>query len=108
VIAVAPEFARLAAMVSRSTIDHLGNAVGLLAGVPFQGIYSSEWAPVQLLGQQAGAVQTSIQVLDSVVPAMWSGVSLQITEGAGVGSYTITQAHPDGSGLTKLFLELAP
>ncbi len=105
---MAPEFARLAAMVADSNIRHLSNAVGQIGGVAFQGIYRREWAPMAMLGQQVGGETFSVDVLDAVVPAAWSECPLTITEGHGVGAYRVMQAHPDGLGLTRLFLEVAP
>lgn len=86
--------------------QRLSNAAGTLAGAPISGMFDGPYA-AGVGGAIAGALP-QLALATSLVPAAWEGEALHITEGQGIGSYTIRNHQPDGLGMSILELELAP
>lgn len=79
-----------------------------VGGVPNVGvIFDNAYAQsgVGFIGMASS--QPAITLPDAAVPAQPVGATVLITQGPGLGSYVVASSEPDGTGITKLFLELA-
>lgn len=95
-------FSDLESRLNSSVLKHLANASGLCNGVTIPGILKREYIE-SLTGVGMSGVFPTFKVASGQVPASPRGKQITIND----TSYKISEAHPDGSGLTQLVLELA-
>ena len=76
---------------------------GTLAGQPVRVIYDSPFIFEPLGGNGIGATSPQATIKSSSVPASVFGAALVIPQ----GSFTVREAQPDGTGITRLQLTAA-
>lgn len=76
---------------------------GTLAGQPVRGIYDAPFAVESMGAAGVLATEPSFRLASSSVPGNIFGAALVIPQ----GSFTVREAHPDGTGLTTLLLSKA-
>lgn len=95
-------FANLEAAANANVLNHLANVQVLIQGVTVPGIFKNP-ASVAALGMGAADSSPTVAVASSAVMPEPVGKVIEI---AGV-PYAIADTAPDGTGLTKLFVERA-
>ena len=96
-------FASLEARANAAVMRTLSNATASVGGgEPVPGIFESSYA-VGTVGLGMAGTQPSFTTAAHFVPSAPEGTSLD----CGGVSYVIAAAEPDGSGMTRLILELA-
>lgn len=97
-------FAALEARVNAAICGQLANVNATLNGVAVQGILDAGYEDPTLAG--FGAVGSSPQytLASASVPAHPEGMALVIASGPAAGTYKVSQAYPDATGLTVLHL----
>lgn len=89
--------------------DNVGVSVATVGGVAGVGVhFDNAYAlgNVGLLGMASS--QPAITLPTAQVPADPVSTSVVITAGEGAGSYTVAEHQPDGTGISRLVLEVAP
>ncbi len=76
---------------------------GTLAGQPVRGIYDAPFTVAALGGAGMLATEPTYRLASASVPANVFNAALVIPQ----GSFTVREAHPDGTGLTTLVLSKA-
>ena len=76
---------------------------GTLAGQPVRGIYDAPFIVEPMGAAGMLAAEPSFRLASSSVPGSVFGAALVIPQ----GSFTVREAHPDGTGLTTLVLSKA-
>lgn len=86
-----------------STAEFADNAT--LNGAGVSGIFDNGYdqASAGLSGMSSS--QPMFTLPASSVPAGVVGKALAVLTGVGVGNYQVVESHPDGTGMTILFLE---
>ncbi len=75
-----------------------------LGGKPVAGVLESGFEDATLAGFGVAGTSPRFTLSASSVPAKPEGLSLVVTSGNGAGSYRVTNAYPDGTGLVTLHL----
>lgn len=96
----AAPFAAQQQRVNAAVIKHLANCSGLLDGVAVVGILSAGYS--QVLGGMA-TTQPHL-VVDGTVAASVTQDSIFVADGG--ATYRVSNFEPDGTGLTRLMLEM--
>ena len=98
-------FAALEQRTNAAGFRHVSNASGTLAGAPVSGVYDAPYA-TGVDGGIAGA-HPQFALSTGSVPPSWEGEALHITEGQGIGHYTVLSHEPDGTGWSVLILQVS-
>lgn len=78
----------------------------LLDGQPVQGLYDSAYTVGLQDGPGMAGELPQYTLPTASVPDDWEGKPLVITQGMGVGNYTVRGHMPDGLGISVLSLEM--
>ena len=96
-------FAALQTRLNAAVLARLANAYATLGGASVAGIYDSPYAR-QTAGEYGMAsTQPTLTVSSADAGSTPAGLAVVVNSLA----YTVTHAEPDGSGLTRLYLERA-
>ncbi len=88
--------------------DHVGVSIATVGGVAGLGVqFDNGYAlgNVGMLGMASS--QPAIVLPTAQVPVEPEGTAVVITAGQGVGSYLVAAHEPDGSGISRLVLEVS-
>lgn len=88
--------------------DNVGVSIATVGGVAGLGVqFDNGYAlgNVGLMGMASS--QPAIVLPTAQVPAEPVATSVVITAGEGTGSYTVAEHQPDGTGISRLVLEVA-
>lgn len=99
-----PRFAALENRLNQAVVAHMVNAEAVLDGNALNVIFDNSFAlgNVGVLGMASS--QPSITLQTSDVPATPVGSAVTV----GVTAYLVAAHEPDGTGMSRLVLELAP
>lgn len=75
-----------------------------LAGEQVRGVLESGFEEATLAGFGVAGTSPRFTLAASSVPAKAEGLPLIVTSGVGAGSYRVTNAYPDGTGMVTLHL----
>ena len=88
------------------SIDEFADSA-TLGGRPVAGVLESGFEEATLAGFGVAGSSPRFTLAVASVPGEAEGLTLVVTTGLGAGSYRVTNAYPDGSGLTTLHLRPA-
>lgn len=94
-------FAALETRVNSAVIARLANAVGLLNGVSVSGIFDQAYDQASIGLSGVSSSQPVFSVLSNLVSPNVVGMPFVLN----LTSYQVVESHPDGTGMTVLFLE---
>lgn len=105
---MATPFATLEARANSAVFSRLANAIATLmpGGQIVQGIYEAPYTVGLLIGPGVAGELPQYTLPTASVPDDWEGKPLVITQGMGVGNYTVRGHMPDGLGISVLSLEM--
>lgn len=90
-------FAALESRVNSAVIARLSNAMATIGGVDIAVIFDNGYAAFDMISGSKPA----IKALASDVAAVSEGTALKVN----AVDYTVSEIHPDGTGLTVLLLD---
>lgn len=102
-------FAALESRINAAIFKHLPNARGLVDGVAVDGLFDESYE-VAGVGIGMASTQPAFGVPTNILPADPVGVAVVVYQPDGVtvrGTYTVAAHEPDGTGLSRLLLEVA-
>lgn len=101
-MATAAPFERLEQRLNSAVITRLSNAVGTLNGVAVVGMFDDAYREADV-GMGMASHQPVFTVPTAEVPTDVVGATLTVRG----TTYLVAEHKPDGTGLSRLFLELA-
>lgn len=103
-----PAFAALEQRANTSVMAALSNAlVSINGATAIAGIFDNDYILAEAGATGLAASAPAVTVPTSAVPAVFSGVPLQVQGAGGTSLWKIAEHHPDGTGLSVLLLERA-
>lgn len=101
-------FAQLEQRVNRAVLKHCANVSAEVAGLPVVGIFDDAYTTASVgIGMASTAPTLLIGPADLPADLVGSAVVIFTADGSVRGDYLVAAHEPDGTGMSRLLLEVA-